>query len=278
MNVLTRTLPVASLEVCDRTRVRQLKPKPSSDIVQEYAEAYRCRLIVEPLDVFREKGTERCVVADGEHRLLALRQAKIAEVECRIHEGDEVDALDFAMRCNQKHGLRRTKADIYYAFTRIMEIPRLKNKYRTDTELSEQLGVSKRTVERYRVDWRNSEGGDRRTRKAKKEAQENASRRKPAGIEVVRATINEALDPTLSGSGGIESKGKIAEPTRKVLPDSAPIAVIPEIRPTATITDFNARRIADLEAQLAAANAEIERLKNENDALRERVAMMEEAV
>jgi hypothetical protein len=173
-----QSLPVAMLEVCDRARVRQVKPKDGSDIVLEYAEAYQCGLIMEPLDVFREKGTERYIVADGEHRLLALRRTKIKDVECRVHEGDEVAALDFAIGCNQKHGVRRTDRDKYHALVRIKETS-LRDKYRTDTELSEKIGVSIRTIKRYMVDWRNSDSGDTRTRAKKQAAQEKAAKHHP---------------------------------------------------------------------------------------------------
>lgn len=175
----TTTLNVADLELCDRTRVRAQKPKDGGDIVLEYAEAYRCGLIVEPLDVFREKGTERYVVADGEHRLLALRSAKIKAVECRLHDGDEVAALDFAIGCNQAHGVRRTKADRYHSFVRIMETPALQEKYRTDTDLAEKIGVSKSTISAYKVEWRNSESDNKASRRAKAEAKESAAKNTP---------------------------------------------------------------------------------------------------
>jgi hypothetical protein len=171
----TTTLPVSALEVCDRTRVRHQKPKDGTDIVQEYAEAYQCGLILEPLDVFREKGTERYIVADGEHRLLALRRAKIKQIDCRLHEGDEIAALDFAIGCNQAHGVRRTERDRYHALARIMETS-LRDKYRTDTELSEKLGVSIATVKRYKAQWRNSDGGDERTQEKKGKARARAEK------------------------------------------------------------------------------------------------------
>lgn len=172
------TLPVAALETCDRTRVRYVKPKDGSDVVQEYAEAYRNRLIVEPLDVFCEKGTERYIVADGEHRLLALRVAKIKEVEVRLHEGSEVEALDFAIGCNHAHGVRRTKQDRYHAFVRIMETP-LREKYRTDSDLSEKIGVHKHTITNYKIEWRNSEGGGKKAQSAKAEARDKAAKHAP---------------------------------------------------------------------------------------------------
>lgn len=177
----TTTLKVAQLEVCDRTRVRYQTPKTASDIVQEYADAYRCGLLLHPLDVFREKGTERYIVADGEHRLLALKAAKIEEVDVLLHEGDEIAALDFAIGCNQTHGLRRTKLDRYRAFTRIMETPALRSKYRTDTDLADKVGISIRTVAEYKAQWRDSESGDKRVRATKEKARSKAE--KHNGVE-----------------------------------------------------------------------------------------------
>lgn len=178
----TVEMNLADLELCDRTRVRKYKPSENSEIVDEYTEAYRCGLIVEPLDVFQEKGTERYLVADGEHRLLALRRAKISKVDVRLHDGDEVAALDFAIDCNQKHGLRRTKHDRFHAFERIMETP-LKDKYRTDTELSEKIGVHKNTIFNYKVQWRNSESGDKETRRKKEKAKDSAAQNTKNGHE-----------------------------------------------------------------------------------------------
>lgn len=183
-------LRVADLEVCDRTRVRKIKPKENSEIVIEYAEAYECGLITAPLDVFRERGTERYTVADGEHRLLALRRAGIETVECRLHEGDEIAALDFAISCNQSHGLRRTKADKYHAFCQIMETPALRAKYRTDTELSEKIGVSIPTIQRYKAEWRNSEGGDARVRARKDKARESAAKNTPKTVTAREGTLS----------------------------------------------------------------------------------------
>lgn len=200
------TLPVASLEVCDRVRVRAQKPKVNSGTVQDYAEAYECRLITEPLDVFREKGTERYVVADGENRLLGLRKAKIPKVECRLHEGDELAALDFAINCNQAHGLPRTKADKYRAFELIMDTP-LRDKYRTDTELSEKIGVSIRTIQSYKAEWRESRGGDR---KAKRQAKESAEKNTRQGLKKDDAAciVKEEKPVVSAANEGISVKPK----------------------------------------------------------------------
>lgn len=218
MNV---TLPVSALEVCDRARVRHLKPKEQSDVVGEYAEAYECGLITEPLQVFREKGTERYVVADGEHRLLALRRTKIKEVGCQVHEGDELDALRFAIGCNQKHGLRRTKADIYYAFTRVMETT-LRDEFRTDTNLSELLGVSVTTVKRYKADWRNDDAGDVRVQKKKTAARQSAEKHS-SEPRTNGALKSEHVNGSVGRSQPDESSREIFSPTRIEAPKGSSV-------------------------------------------------------
>ena len=195
-------LPVNSLETSSRVRVRQQKPKEGGDVVLDYADAYKCGLIVEPLDVFQEPGTERYLVADGEHRLLGLVKAKIKEVEVRVHQGDEVAALDFALGCNHAHGLPRTKADKYRAFCLIKETPELDDKYRTDSEKSEKIGVSTRTIKTYGADWRESQSSNQRVRRLKESAKDNA--KKKTNIRVKTNSDGEALHHTKP----LKDKGK----------------------------------------------------------------------
>lgn len=211
------TLAVADLETCDRVRPRHQRPRDGSDVVLEYAEAYQCGLITEPLDVFREKGAERYIVADGENRLLALRRAKIKQIECRVYEGDEIDALDFATSCNKAHGLRRTKADIVHALTRILETPRLRSKYRTDTNLSEHLGISVASVKRYKALWRDDEKSDdpEPVRRAKETSRQTAEKH----------TSPSAVNGSVSRSQVIENTEDQGSHDRKSAPSvSAPPA------------------------------------------------------
>jgi ParB-like chromosome segregation protein Spo0J len=341
MNAVTTTLPVKALEVCARTRVRKLTPNAGSDIVLEYADAYRSGLILEPLDVFREKRTERYIVADGEHRLLALRRAEVKNVECRLYEGDEVAALDFAIGCNQRHGLRRTKADVYHVLARIMETPQLRDKYRTDSELSEKLGISVRTVQNYRAQWRNSEGGDARVRAAKDEARQQASRHPGRKVEKpdmkasypkneqkqpftsessridpaaeLESTIpsdddgpppgvteedgisdadederlqgfqrehDAAVDRVLGSAGVAELKRQAAEiASLKVARDgfeNGKGAITKLLKDEQAKVRSLGRKLDAVNAELARKDQEIEKLREENEALRERICVMEE--
>lgn len=213
MSKLT-TLPVAAIEICDRVRSRAQKPNENSDIVREYAEAYECGLIVEPLDVFREKGTERYVVADGEHRLLALRNTKVKAVEVRLHDGDEIAALRFALGTNHSHGLRLTHKDRYYRYCRIKETPELERLCRTDQELSETLSVSIRQIKRYGVDWRNSTSSTQRAAKAKKSAAARAEKNTPASA---RTSQSQAT-----------TRPAEANNDNVIVPDRAPAAAEPQ--------------------------------------------------
>jgi ParB-like chromosome segregation protein Spo0J len=215
MKVEVTTLPVANLEISPRVRVRKIAPKDGSDVVLDYAEAYQAGQITEPLDVFQEKNTERYLVADGEHRLLALIRAKVKQVECRVHEGEEIDALRFATGCNQKHGLRRTKADIYHALSRIMET-KLRDEFRTDTQLSEQLGISLASIQRYKAMWRESEGGSAPVRAKKEAAKVNGKKHRPiAQTKKKRNIASEEFQAT-------EKKEKKSEPTRAEPPMAKP--------------------------------------------------------
>jgi predicted transcriptional regulator len=227
MKVEITALPVASLEVCDRARVRHQRPKDGSDIVLEYAEAYQCGLITEPLDVFREKGTERYIVADGEHRVLALRRAKIKDAQCRLHEGDEIAALDFAIGCNQSHGLRRTDRDKYHGLARIMETS-LREKYRTDTELSEKLGVSVSTVKRYKAQWRDSEGGNARVREKKEAARDSAEKKTPKTVKERKAMVS---NDTIQAADKTEKTPKPARTEPSKAPTPEPSKPLPKSPP-----------------------------------------------
>lgn len=247
-------LDVSMLETCERVRVRKNKPNENSDIVGEYAEAYECGLITDPLCVFREHGTERYIVADGEHRLLALRRAKIKQVDVVLHEGDEVAALDFAIGCNQAHGLRRSKADKYHAFARIMETPSLKDQYRTDTELSEKIGVAKRTIASYKVEWRNSEtpGASNTARRAKKAAQDGAEKKTRKDLKSRKDDATCIITPPLKNKEKVEKPlPKPLTPEQKKVAAQVRESTTKTEKPSTPKTDVPAAALHDLKRAIA---------------------------
>lgn len=167
----TTTLKVAQLEESRKVKVRDQLNKLA---IQDYADLYSASGAdaLPPLDVFQEKGCKRWVVADGRHRLAAAKKAGLESVPCKVHEGDDVAALEFAIGCNVRHGVRRSDTDIGFILRSVFNTPELASKYRTDESLSDKVGISTKTVQRHRARWRDEDGGDAAAKK--KDAQRAA--------------------------------------------------------------------------------------------------------
>lgn len=164
-------LAVVDLEECSRVQVRA--GKPDADVVTRYAEFMKSGAIFPPVVVFREKGTERYVVADGHHRLRAAQQIGAKKIDVDLREGDENDAIEFALGANSDHGLPRTGKDIRRAVDLLMSNDYLKRKYKTHVDRADLLKISERTFQTRLAEWRESDGGNK---KAKAEAKENAAK------------------------------------------------------------------------------------------------------
>ena len=140
-NMKTQTLSIDLLRIDANTQSRLAI---NQEVVEEYAE-----LIAEagtewpfpPLDVFHD-GTDY-YVADGFHRKLGGVQAKRGSIPCNIHEGTAKDARIFGMTANDRHGLRMTRADKRSCVEWLLDNP----PKRTQAEIAELAGVSKRTVQ-----------------------------------------------------------------------------------------------------------------------------------
>lgn len=79
--------------------------------VEEYAAAYKAKEKLPPIEVFKPKGGNLFIVADGMHRISACVAANIKVIQANVREGGYDDALRFALTCNSSHGLRRTNED-----------------------------------------------------------------------------------------------------------------------------------------------------------------------
>jgi hypothetical protein len=62
-----------------------------------------------PIDVFKIDGCY--FLADGWHRYHAVSKCQQDYIQANIHKGAAEDALSFALKANQNHGVRRTNAD-----------------------------------------------------------------------------------------------------------------------------------------------------------------------
>ena len=149
-----RMLPVAALEECDRVRVRA---EINERIVQDYAEAMESGAVFrEPVIAYCEPGCERYVLADGWHRKRAAQLAGIGKLEVEVRDGTLADAITFAVSCNTKHGLRRSRRDLETAFRCFMHYGALANEHRTQRELADLFQCSERTIQGLAAAWRDT--------------------------------------------------------------------------------------------------------------------------
>lgn len=87
----------------------QARAATNDDVVAEYAKAMMDGAQFPAIAVFWDG--ERYWLADGMHRLLAVRANGAEEINAEVHEGSKDDALWYAAAANRDHGLRRSNAD-----------------------------------------------------------------------------------------------------------------------------------------------------------------------
>ena len=131
------------------TRNLQTRAALNEDTVQDYADAMERGDRFPAVTVFTD-GAEY-YLADGFHRVEALRRIGKRAVVAELQEGDFKAALLYALKANSTHGLRRTNADkrhaLEMAWNARMELfggePSI-------NLLAETCGVSFSTVQRFR--------------------------------------------------------------------------------------------------------------------------------
>lgn len=100
------------LNLSDITLSNALRVRHSVDqnVVEDYAEAMKAKAVFPPIDVF-SVGNTGYLLVDGWHRYYASRLIEKTKIHAEVHDGDESEALKFALKSNCKHGLRRSNAD-----------------------------------------------------------------------------------------------------------------------------------------------------------------------
>ena len=116
----------------------QMRIDKNNHVVDEYAERLADGVEFPQVTVFTD-GTEYWL-ADGFHRYFAHQKAGLDTIACEVRQGTLNDALDFACRANQSHGLRRTNADKRRAVEEYFKIPG--NEALSNNEVGKRLGVS----------------------------------------------------------------------------------------------------------------------------------------
>lgn len=102
-----QTVPVEEVVLDERCQARAtIDP----DTIREYAEAYKAKTKLPPVDVFRVAG--KLYLVDGFHRFAALRSAGDTFARVRVvGDGSLDEAVWHATSVNATHGLKRTNAD-----------------------------------------------------------------------------------------------------------------------------------------------------------------------
>jgi len=167
---------VSDLERCTRVQVRAAM---NAATVDRYAEDMGDGAVFDPVVLFRERATERFVIADGHHRVDGARKAGKRTILAEIREGDETAALEYALGANANHGLQRSQKDIENGVRLLLENPALCERYPTDTDKAELLRVSLRTLQRYKVRWREDPDGAPEVQEVKHVARQRAESHTP---------------------------------------------------------------------------------------------------
>ena len=133
-------------DLVEATQATQVRTVLDKGVIDDYCEALKNGAIFPPIDVFKEQGSGRYILADGFHRLLAHIHAEIETIDCEVHEGGMHEALLFALGANAQHGLRRSNADKRNAVMMALKDPAISALL--VTEIADICRVTKRTVTR----------------------------------------------------------------------------------------------------------------------------------
>src|SRR5262245_35093918 len=96
----------------------QMRAELDQEVYLDYRDKWLDGVDFEPLDVFHDGAVYW--LADGFHRFYRAREAKLATLHCRVHQGTQRDAILFAAGANASHGLRRTNADKRLAVEKLL--------------------------------------------------------------------------------------------------------------------------------------------------------------
>lgn len=255
MTAITKFIETSRIRLDGGTQPREAIDEAT---VADYAEAMRDGADFPPVVVFNDGSA--MWLADGFHRFHATRAAGFATIKIAEHQGTRRDAMLFGFGANAKHGLRETRTDKRRKIEVMLRDAEWV--FWSDREIARKCGVSDKTVGAVRAELvgrAEIPHVDSRT--------DSAGRQQPAAKAVP--------------SGGIPHVGTRHDD--EALPEQ-PVIPVP-IEPTVEVTVSTPAPAAEAPAAVVVkpvTDAEAERLRTENAALREQLAELasnlEEAV
>ncbi len=142
----TKSIPLDKLRLDGDTQPRAVIDQ---DAVDEYAARYTVKPQTMPAVTVFFDGVDYWL-ADGFHRWHAARKANLTKIKCNVHQGTQEFAQWFAVAANKAHGLHRSTADKEKAIKAALRHP--KGLKMSDRKLAEYVGVSDKTVAKYRAE------------------------------------------------------------------------------------------------------------------------------
>jgi ParB-like chromosome segregation protein Spo0J len=95
-----------------------------------------------------EVGEESYLLADGFHRLEAMRRLGRTMVDVMVYPGTRDDAVLLACELNAQRGLQYSIADKRKVAERYLHVLSRRGQNPSDNEVARRLGFSRRTIER----------------------------------------------------------------------------------------------------------------------------------
>ena len=119
------------------------------EAMEDYAEQMRAGVQFPAVIVFFD-GKDYWL-ADGFHRIGAWRQVRLNEpIEADVLQGTQSEAQWYSYGVNKSHGLRRTREDRVRAIKAALRHP--EGAKRSDNDIARHVGVSDKTVAKYRAE------------------------------------------------------------------------------------------------------------------------------
>ncbi len=147
-----KNVPIAQI-VADESKM-QAREKISESKAKEYAVLMQDGIKFPPVEVF-QIGADY-VLADGFHRLHAMRSNGDVTTTVKLMPGGEKEALFHALGANSKHGLDRSNEDKRKAVKTFLTHKEFS--LFSDRDIARHLGVSNVMVSKYRKELKKAKG------------------------------------------------------------------------------------------------------------------------
>jgi hypothetical protein len=135
-----------SLDTIKQDSALQVRVKLNEATIAEYAKEMQDGAEFPPVDVFYDGATY--LLANGFHRYSAARSIERKEISVRVHQGNQRDAILFAIGVDTNVGLRRSNDDK----NKVVELLLNDDEWKTwsDGKLAKLAGVSDRFIAKVR--------------------------------------------------------------------------------------------------------------------------------